>query len=93
MLYFLIYKLLNMFRATMCPSSGADDWLVFSPRVGIELWLQEGCQNRLVGSVSIEGLCYEPLNGHTTYQPVLTTLLQPQLNTNTWRKHFAVVSY
>ena len=28
MLYFLLYMLLNMFRATMCPSSGADDWLV-----------------------------------------------------------------
>jgi len=40
MFYFLLYKLLNMFRATMCPSSGADDWLVFSPHVGIELWLQ-----------------------------------------------------
>jgi len=26
MLYFLLYKLLNMFRAAMCPSSGADDW-------------------------------------------------------------------
>jgi len=24
----------------MCPSSGADDWLGFPPRVGIELWLQ-----------------------------------------------------
>jgi len=55
MLYFLLYKLLNMFRATMCTSSGADDWLVFSPRVGIVPWLQEGCQSRLVGSVSIEG--------------------------------------
>ena len=88
MLYFLLYKLLNMFRATMCPSSGADDWLVFSPRVGIELWPQYGCQNRLVGSVSIEGLITQlPLNGHTTYQPVLTTLLRPQLNTNMWRKH------
>jgi len=40
MLYFLLYKLLNMFRATMCPSSGTDDWLVLSPRVGIVLWLQ-----------------------------------------------------
>jgi len=40
MLYFLLNKLLNMFRVTMCPSSGADDWLVFSPRVDIELWLQ-----------------------------------------------------
>ena len=48
-----------MFRATMCPSSGADDWLAFSPRVGVVLWLQEGCQNRLAGSVSIE----EFLNG------------------------------
>jgi len=27
--------LLNMFRATMCPSSGADDCVVLSPRVGI----------------------------------------------------------
>ena len=51
---FLIYKLLNMFRATMCPSSGADDCVVLSPSVGIVPWLQEGCQNRLGGSVSIE---------------------------------------
>jgi len=26
---FLLYKLLNMFRATLCPSSGADDLMVF----------------------------------------------------------------
>jgi len=26
---FLHYKLLNMFRATLCPSSGADDLVVF----------------------------------------------------------------
>jgi len=51
---FLLYKLLNMFRATMCPSSEADDCVVLSPRVGIVQWLQEGCQNRLTGSVSIE---------------------------------------
>ena len=50
---FLFYKLLNMFRATMCPSSGADDCVVLSPRVGIVPWLQESCQNRLAGSVSI----------------------------------------
>ena len=43
-----------MFRATMCPSSGADVCVVLSPRVGIVPWLQEGCQNRLAGSVSIE---------------------------------------
>jgi len=48
---FLRYKLLNMFQANMCPSSGADDCVVLSPHVGIG---QEGCQNRLAGSVSIE---------------------------------------
>ena len=51
---FLLYKLLNMFRATMCPSSGANDCVVLSPRVGIVPWLQEGCQNRLAGRVSTE---------------------------------------
>ena len=51
---FLLYKLLNMFRATMCPSSGADDCVVLSPHVGIVPWLQEGCQNWSAGSVSIE---------------------------------------
>ena len=51
---FLLYKLLNMFRATMCPSSGADECVVLSPRVGIVSWLQEGYQNRLGGSVSIK---------------------------------------
>jgi len=27
-----------MFRATLCPSSGADDWIVFSPPIRIVLW-------------------------------------------------------
>ena len=31
---FLLYKLLNMFRATMCPSSGADDCVVLSLLTG-----------------------------------------------------------
>jgi hypothetical protein len=53
-LSFLLYKLLNMFRVTICPSSGADDCVVLSPRDGIVPWLQGGCQNRLAGSVSIE---------------------------------------
>ena len=30
---FLLYKLLNMFRATLCPSSGADNLVVFLLRV------------------------------------------------------------
>jgi len=51
---FLLYKLLDMFQATMCPSSGDDDCVVLSPCVGVVPWLQEGCQNRLAGSVSIE---------------------------------------
>ena len=55
-LLFLLYKLFNMFRATTCPSSGADDCVVLSPRVGVLPWLQEGCQNRLAGSVSIINL-------------------------------------
>ena len=50
----------------MCPSSGADDCVVLLPRVGIVPWLQEGCQNRLAGSVSIEEFV-ELLNGHTKY--------------------------
>ena len=51
---FLLYKLLNMFRATMCPSSGADYCVVLSPCVGVVPWLQKGCQDWLAGSVSIE---------------------------------------
>jgi len=51
---FLFYKLLNMFRATMCPSSGSDDCVMLSPCVGIVPWLQEGCQDQLAGSVPIE---------------------------------------
>ena len=38
----------------MCPSSGADDYVMLSPRVGIVPWLQEDCQNRLAGSASVE---------------------------------------
>jgi len=30
---FILYKLLNMFRAILCPSSGADDLVVFLLRV------------------------------------------------------------
>ena len=35
---FLLYRFLNMFRATLCPSSGADDLLVFV-RCVAEPWL------------------------------------------------------
>jgi hypothetical protein len=50
----ILYKLINMFRTNMCPSSAADECVVLSPRVGIVPWLQEDCQNRLACSVSIE---------------------------------------
>ena len=43
-----------MFRATMCPSSAADDCVILFPHVGIVPWLQEGCQDRSAGIVSIE---------------------------------------
>ena len=67
-----------MFRATMCPSSGADDCVVLSPRVGIVPWLHEGCQNRLAGSVSIEEfvaqLCCAPEDGHMFARNMLRKL-------------------
>jgi len=81
---FLLYKLLNMSRATMCPSSGADDCVVLSPRVGVVRWLQEGCQNRLTGSVSIEEFVAQRTPQWTHYQ--LTG------SDNTWRYHHTVVS-
>jgi len=50
-----------MFWAIMCPSSGADDCVMLSPRVGVVPWLQEGCQDRLAGSVSIEDFVTQQL--------------------------------
>ena len=47
---------------------------MLSPRVGIVPWLQEGCQNRLAGSVSIE-----------EYELVAITLRSRQLlKMDTW---------
>ena len=43
-----------MFRATMCPSSGADDCvMLYIALCWYVPWLQEGGQVRLVGSASI----------------------------------------
>jgi len=51
----------------MCPSSGADDCVVLSLHVGVVPWLQEGCQNRLAGSVSIEEfVAQRATNSHST---------------------------
>ena len=80
---FLLYKLLNMFRATMCPTSGADDCIVSWPRVGIVPWLQGGCQIRLAGSVSIEEfiaqLCQNWLAGSVSIEEFLAQLCQNRL--------------
>ena len=47
---FLFYRLLNMFRATLCPSSGADDLVVFF-RCVAESWLCR--QSDPVGCLSV----------------------------------------
>ena len=44
-----------MFRATMCPSSGADDCIYVIALCWYVPWLQEGGQDRLVGSASMDG--------------------------------------
>ena len=59
-----------MFWATMCPSTGDDDCVVLLPHVGVVPWLQEGCQNRVAGSVFIEEF---------------VARVQPRHDTNTWR--------
>ena len=72
---FLLYKLLNMLRATMCPSSGADDCVVLSPLVGIVLWLQEGCQYRLASSVSIEEFVAYPYCSTSIFNHLTLSLI------------------
>jgi len=47
---FLLYRLLNMFRVTLCPSSGADDLVVFF-RCVAEPWLCR--QSDPVGCLSV----------------------------------------
>jgi len=57
----------------MCPSSGADSCVVLSPPVGIVPWLQEGCQNQLAGSVSIEDFV-APEDGHMVFRNMFSNL-------------------
>ena len=82
---FLLYKLLNMFRATMCPSSGADDSVVLSPCFGIVPWLQECCQNRLAGSVSTEEFVARP-----TLRPIVSIQLHALLFSLRWISHCVI---
>jgi len=78
---FLLYKLLNMFRAILCPSSGADDLVVF-----FHVWCKSrgcvGSQIQLTGCVSIGK--YVLPNGHTTSQPDLTAYTAMALQ-HTWK--------
>ena len=50
---FLLYRLLNMFRATLCPSSGADDLVVFfrcvAEQTGIQMCLQHKAAYLILG--------------------------------------------
>jgi len=82
----------------MCPTSEADDCVVLSPRVDIVPWLQEGCQNRSAGSVSVEFIARTPQWTHylltssdslpaamAQYQHVAITLRSRQLlKMGTW---------
>ena len=81
---FLLYKLLNMFRATLCPSSGADDLVVFF-HVGVVQWLCRQsdpagwlCVHWEVRSTTL--LCYVLPIGHTTSQPDLTAYIATALH-------------
>ena len=77
---FLLYRLLNMFRATLCPSSGADDLEVF-----IRCVAERGCvgsQIRLVACLSIGKHLTQLLSASqwTSNQPDLPT--QPRSATH-----------
>ena len=71
---FLLYSLLNTFRATLCPSSGADDLEVFI-RCVAQPWL---C--RQLDSVSCLSVHWEALN---TVLPNEQTSNQPDLTAYT----------
>ena len=72
-----------MFRTTMCPSSGADEWLVLSPRVGIVPWLQEDCQKWLAGSVSIEEFLAHRATNSSMYTLPANRFWQPSFSHGT----------
>ena len=77
---FLLYKLLNMFRATMCPSSGANDCVVLSPRAGTVPCVHWGVRSTKcsTGSDSLPAATAQ-------YRHVATTLRSRQLlKMGTW---------
>ena len=72
-----------MFRATMCPSSGADDCVMLWPCVGMCRGCREGCQVWLARSASMDGLpanrTWQPSRSHGTYQHETRTSHSRQL--------------
>jgi len=75
---FLLYKFLNMFRATMCPSSGADDCVVLSPRQNTNTRTPQWTHYLLTGSDSLPAATAQ-------YQHVAITLRSHQLlKMSTW---------
>jgi len=87
----LLYKLVNMFRATLCPSSGADDLVVLFPHV-VSCHGCVGSQIRLAGCLSIgkyvAQLSYVLPNGQTTSETDLTAYTATALH-HTWKKSSA----
>ena len=83
---FLLYKLLNMFRANLCPSSGADDLVVFLWRV-VYCCGCVGSQIQLAGCVSIGEYVAQLPNGHTTSQPDLTAYTDMALHHTRQKYH------
>ena len=73
---FLLYNLLNMFRSTLCPSSGADDLVVFF-RCVADPWLCR--QSHPVGCLSVH---WEALS--TSNQQDLTAYAATALQ-HTWK--------
>jgi hypothetical protein len=63
--------MLNMFRALLCPSSGALDYMYAIAAYGVQC-LAAGCWGQVQGSrvcVQEEGCCSIPLPGRTSCCP------------------------
>ena len=82
---FIFYQLLNMFRATMCPSSGADDCVILQPRVG----KCRGCRKAVKTGWQVvrpqDALPTQPPCSHGTYQhKAITSRSRQLLMMGTW---------
>ena len=73
---FHLYKLLNMFRATLCPSSGADDLVVFFAACGVVPWLCSATYSPMDTQPAnrIWPPCAHPEDGHKVARNMLSNL-------------------